>query len=144
MKTITEILKKIDSPLTKLINKSKTAKDLGLIFCTSLDADLAKHCHFANYKNSVVTVTVSNTSWATRLRYIIPDIIKNLRVQPEFKTITTIRYIINPQKQAPKTKNKQIKLSSDNKTLWQSTLDDLKKKIKEKGVKSRQSTTVDS
>ena len=134
MKTIAEILKK-ESNLTKLVNKAKTYEDLELIFRETLDADLAKHCHFASYKNSVITVAVSNTSWATRLRYTIPDIIKNLRVQPEFNTITSIRYIINSQTPIPELKNKQIKPSSNNKILWQKTMDDLKKKIKENGIR---------
>jgi len=131
MKTIADILKKNNSPLAKLINKLKSSQDLEIIFHTALDASLAKHCHFANYKNSELTVTVSNTSWATRLRFAIPDIIKQLQIQPEFKTLTSIRYtVISPQMLTIKSKSPGTKLSSNNEILWQRTLADLKEKNK--------------
>lgn len=129
MKTITEILKKNNSPLTKLITKLKDSQDLEPIFRTALGSDLAKYCHFANYRNSELTITVANTSFATRLRYAIPDLIKQLRVQPEFKEITSIRYTIaTTQMQLATQKNQPTKISSVNEILWQKTLSDLKKK----------------
>lgn len=131
MKTITDILKKSDSILTKLIAKVKSSEDLEVIFRTALDSNLAKHCHFANYKNSELAITVTNASWATRLRYSIPDIIKQLQVQPEFKDITSIHYTIDiPQNFSKRTKNTPAKLSQNNEILWQKTLVDLKGKTK--------------
>ncbi|MBU0744211.1 MAG: DUF721 domain-containing protein [Gammaproteobacteria bacterium] len=131
MKTITEIFKKNNSLITKLINKLKDSRDLEIIFRAAIDTNLAKHCHFANYKNSELTVIVTNTSWATRFRYAIPDILKQLRIQPEFKDISRIRYTITPSEiQIPNKKSKPIKLSSNNEILWQETIADLKEKNK--------------
>lgn len=128
MKTVTAILEKSTSPLAKLITKTKASQSLELVFRTILDPALILHCRFANYQDSTLTVTVPNPSWATRLRYAIPDIIKNLQVQPEFKTIRTIRYTISSQKQLPKTKNKKITLTGNNELLWKNTLAELKEK----------------
>ena len=131
MKTITDILHKRDSFLTKLINKTKNSKNLEVIFRTAVEQNLAKHCHFANYKTSELSVTVTNTAWATRLRYAIPDIIKQLRIQPEFKEITKIRYIVASTLTSPtKPKKEKNKLSRDNEELLRKTMLDLKKKIK--------------
>lgn len=131
MKTITEIFKKSNSPLAKLIGKTRSSQDLEVVFHTVIDENLAKHCKLANYEDSKLTVTVTNTSWATRLRYAIPDIIKNLQVQPEFKAITSLRYTINsPQAQAPKLKSKNLRLSHENELLWKKTIADLKKIVK--------------
>jgi hypothetical protein len=79
-------------------------------------------------EGSTLAVVVTNASWATKLRYAIPDIIKNLRTQPEFKTITVIRYYINQQTQPLKSRKKLTKLSPDNEILWKGTLARLNKK----------------
>ena len=129
MKTITDILKKSDSGLAKLINKAKSSQDLEVIFRTALDNNLTKHCQIASYKNSELTVVVTTTSMATRLRFVIPDIIKQLRIQPEFKDITNIRYTVTSSRTAAtKPKKPKSKLSSSNEALWQKTLTELRKK----------------
>jgi hypothetical protein len=127
MKTIANILKNNDSKLAKLINKVAFSKDLERIFRTTLDSSITKHCYFANYKNSELTVTVSSASVATRLRFTIPDIVKQLQVQPEFKDLTNIRYTIAISKDvSAKSKKAKNKLSDSNKILWQKTLLELK------------------
>ena len=66
---------------------------------------------------------------ATRLRFVIPDIIKQLRIQPEFKDITNIRYTVTSSRTAAtKPKKPKSKLSSSNEALWQKTLTELRKK----------------
>lgn len=125
MKTISEILTK--SSFGKLVKRTHYTKELAFVFRNILDPSLAKNCQFANLDGSVVTVTVKNPAWATRLRYAIPDIIKNLRTQPEFAKVKTIRYLIQTSG-SPTTKKKPKKLSRDNEILWQNTLAKLKKK----------------
>jgi hypothetical protein len=127
MKTIADILKKGDSNLAKLINKSKASGDLERIFHMALDGNLAKYCQFANYKDSELTVVAANTAVAARLRFVIPDIIKQLRIQPEFKDIETIRYTIAPAEGRLKPKKAKLKLSAASEDLWQQTLQELKK-----------------
>jgi len=131
MKTIGEILEKNNSPLAKLIKKNQDAQNLASVFQSMLDANLAKNCQFANLEGSVVNITVKNAAWATRIRYAIPDMLKNLRTQPEFRTITSVRYFVDRSIHAANPKKKKIaKLSSHNETLWQETLARLKKKAK--------------
>ena len=132
MKTIGEILKKNNSSLSKLIGKSQRTRDLASVFQSMLDADLAKNCKFANLDDSVITITVKNAAWATRIRFAIPDLLKNLRTQPEFKKVTNIRYLvnhhqINNKQDQNKKKPKKARLSVDNEILWQETLSRLKK-----------------
>ena len=125
MKTINKIL--AQSSFGQLVKKTQNTKELAFIFRNILDPSLAKNCQFANLDGSVVTVTVKNAAWATRLRYAIPDMVKNLKTQPEFAKVKTIRYLIQTTN-APTTKKKPRKLSSDNEILWQNTLAKLKKK----------------
>jgi hypothetical protein len=129
MKTIGEILGKNNSSFAKLIKKNQDIRSLASVFESALDANLAKNCKFASLEGSVVNITVKNAAWATRIRYAIPDMLKNLRIQPEFRTITAIRYFIDYQTHVVNPKRKKTaRLSSDNEALWQKTLSWLKKK----------------
>lgn len=139
MKTITEIFEKSDSPLAKLLSKTKTSQNLEPVFHMMLDENLAKHCKIASYDGSKLAVMVTNTSWATRLRYAIPDIIKNLKIQPEFKTITSIRYNVE---QRPTSSIKKILvnkplMSKENEISWKKAIADLKKKAEQLNVRHR-------
>ena len=140
MKTIGEILGKNNSPLTKLIKKNQDVRNLASVFQSMFDANLVKNCQFASLEGSVVNVMVKNVAWATRIRYAIPDMLKNLRTQPEFRMITSIHYFIDRPTCAANPKKKKEKLSGDNEVLWQKTVARLKKKAK----KSFQSTTSKS
>ncbi len=59
-----------------------------------------------------MVVIVDNASWATNLRYAIPDIIKTLRTQPEFKGLQSIHYHISRYSMPP-TASPQQKNSTD-------------------------------
>lgn len=129
MKTIGEILEKNNFIFTKLIKKSQNTKELAIRFQGMLDTNLAKNCQFANLEGPVITITVKNAAWATRIRYAIPDILKNIRTQPEFKMVTKIRYSVdNHAANHIKTGSKKSKLSTNNEILWRETLAKLNKK----------------
>lgn len=133
MKTIGEILEKNNSILSKLIKKTNDTRSLELVFQSVLDASLVKNCQFASLEGSIVTISVKNASWATRVRYSIPDMLKNMRTQPEFKNITSIRYIVSRhQISTEKIKKKQIKLSQYNEVLLKKML----AKLKQKAIKT--------
>jgi hypothetical protein len=130
MKTIGEILKNNNTTLAKLIKKTQNTKSLDAVFQSMLDADFAKNCHFASLEGPTLTIVVTNASWATKLRYAIPDMIKNLHTQQEFKAITTIRYRINQPTPYSKSQKKPTKLSHSNEILWKEALARLKKMTK--------------
>jgi hypothetical protein len=128
MKIIAEIINTSNPSFIKLIDKTKEFKNLETIFYTSIDDNFRKHCHVANYENSILIITVDNQATATRFRYSIPDITKNLQIHPEFKKLTKIKYIIEyPSKiVTAQSKNKHSKISSHNTKLWEKTLVTLK------------------
>lgn len=129
MKTIGEILEKNNSILTKLIKKTQDTKSLAAVFQSVLDENLTKHCQFAKLEDSVITIAVKNAAQATRIRYAIPDMLKNLRTQPEFKRLTAIRYFVGRHPTSATTpKKKTTKLSNASEALWQETLAKLRKK----------------
>jgi hypothetical protein len=131
MKTIGEILEKNNSIFTKLIKKTQDTKSLAAVFQSVLDENLTKYCQFAKLEDSVITIAVKNAAQATRIRYAIPDMLKILRTQPEFKKIASIRYFVGQHPISATTpKKKIIKLSNANEVLWQETLAKLQKKAR--------------
>lgn len=108
--------------LKQLIKFSEHLHNLNKILQQTIDTESIKHCELASFENGQMVVIVENASWATKLRYSLPEIIKTLKIQPEFKNLKTIRYKIDnhPQKQikkpfAPKNKNAQAKARALNK-----------------------------
>jgi hypothetical protein len=99
--SINQILTDKNSPLAKIIKKSVSLQDLNQLFQNILNNDLSKHCQIAQFAKKTLTLIVDNASWATNLRYAIPDIIKLLRTQPEFKNLKNIRYKINRHTELP-------------------------------------------
>ncbi len=131
MKTIGEILQNQKSTLGNLIKKSKTTKDIARIFSVAIDSSISKYCQFANYQGGELTVIAANPSWATKIRYLIPDLIKQLKIHPEFREIKKIRYTVasinlSTSKKNPSKKTVLPKISKQNELLWKKTLQNLK------------------
>ena len=66
--------KKIDTKLKKILN-----------------LDIQNHFQLSNIEKNVATIVVDSSSWATRLRYNIPKILKVMNNQLNFTNIKTIR-----------------------------------------------------
>ncbi|MCL5261489.1 MAG: DUF721 domain-containing protein [Gammaproteobacteria bacterium] len=128
MKTIDQFVTNKDSQLQKLILKAQETRELDRIFSNLVGKPLCEHCRVAKLKKSELIIMVENSAWATRLLYAIPDIIKNINTQPEFKEVTSIRYHIEkPSAKASKPAPKKH-LSKENEIIWQELLDNLKAK----------------
>lgn len=129
MKTIDNILGK-SSVLQNLLSKTKELQYLNKIFAFCLERNLAKHCRIAKIdtENRTLHVVVDNPTWATKLRYTIPDILKNLKTQPEFKNIKNISYsVIQVENQhlTPAKQNK-IQIPFEIKQKWDKFYAELK------------------
>lgn len=57
---------------------------------------LAPHIQVANIKDQRLTLQVSNSSWATLLRYEIPSLLKKCHGHDELNKIRTIDFFITP------------------------------------------------
>ena len=129
MKTIRNILGNNHSSLGKLLAKCQIANDLARLFATIVDGSFAKHCKLASYQNGELTLVVTNAAWATKIRYAIPELIKILCVQPEFRDLKKINYNIDRVKMESQIRRttKKMERSSANQIGWQAALEQLKK-----------------
>lgn len=126
MKTIAQILDNQTSGLAKLLAKAEITRRMDLMWKKNLDPDLARHCNFAKITKETLVATVDNAAWATRLRYAIQDILKNIQTQTEFQMVKKIRYVIRPEiatgEEPEKSQLKKPKISPESEKLWRETL----------------------
>lgn len=124
MKTIAEILHKDNNKIfTKLITKNQNLILLSGIFNSVIDSSIAKNCSLASIEGQIMSIAVKNAAWANRVRYYLPEMLKNLRTQPEFHMIISIKYFVERQFTAPTTKKPAInKISSQNEAMWHKTI----------------------
>lgn len=93
MKTIGQIISN-NVTLDDLIAQAKRLQYLNKVLSSVLEASLSQHCHLSKVDGNTMTIAVDSPTWATRLRYDIPEILKNARTQPEFKEVTAIKYVV--------------------------------------------------
>jgi len=92
--SITSLLHHSNGQLKKLLNKTKQLRKLDQDFQTILDPQLTKHCKIANLRNDCLIIIADNATWATRIRYMAPDLLEKLKNKPNFQQVKTIRCII--------------------------------------------------
>lgn len=98
-----------NSPLAGAIIQTAELQQLNRVFHNTIDQHFAVHCQIAQYKNGRMLLIVDNAAWGTNLLYAIPDLIKTLRIQPEFKDVKKINYRINKHLQQQQTDKKPKK-----------------------------------
>jgi hypothetical protein len=90
-----------------LAKKIASLQHLNHIFQNALNNDLANHCSIAKQTKNSLVLIVDNSSWATNLRYALPDIIKTLQIYPEFKNLQKIQYKIQKEFISPTSKERK-------------------------------------
>lgn len=100
--------------------KIKQLTDLNNIWQTQLDSTLAQHCRVANFREKCLIIEVDSSAWATRLRYLIPELLKSLRSFTEFTGLQAIEWYIQPPTPLtfhPDIPHKRPILSADSKEI---------------------------
>lgn len=62
-----------------------------------LDTELFQHCRVANFRNETLTLNTSSASWATRIRYSVPDILNAIGNNQFPVNVKSIRVIVVPE-----------------------------------------------
>src|SRR5207244_5108353 len=76
-------------------------------------ADLAQHSRIANFREGCLVIEVDNAAWATRLRYLIPDISKKLVTHMLLNSLKHIEWYIQPHSPTFSPHNRFIPILSD-------------------------------
>ena len=92
--SIKTILEQPGNQLTKLMAKVNKLNELNQYLSDILPLKLAKHCKIANFTGDELVLVVDNSTWATRIRYMSPDLVEKFREIPELQQINSIKTII--------------------------------------------------
>lgn len=103
--------------LQNLISRAHYLNELNLIVRTYL-GELATCCEVANYTGGKLKLVVTSSAWASRLRFCIPQLLKNLKNTETFNQLQGIEFSIHSPARSPeKTFKKNLSLSQTNAEL---------------------------
>ena len=91
------------STLKGLYAKARAVERLQVLVDTLLEPAARDHCRVASLREGVLRLVVTDSQWATRMRYQQKRLIRQLRDFTEFATLTKIHCKVQPPlvKKAP-------------------------------------------
>ena len=108
--------------LAPLLKHAKTLQQLNTKIVAQLPETLSKHCFVMNFKNQVLTLGTTSSAWAARLRFVAPDLLKQLECQHSLNCQSIqIRVIPQGDPIAPTASGERMKLSLGNASLLAKT-----------------------
>lgn len=97
------------STLKGLFNQARAVERLQLLLESVLEPAAREHCRAASYRDGLLRLLVSDSQWATRIRYQQKRLIRQLQAYTEFATLTKIHCKVQPPlvKKAPPVRKMQ-------------------------------------
>ena len=91
------------STLKGLFRQARAIERMQSLVDSVMEPAAREHCRAASYQNGVLKLLVTDSQWATRLRYQQKRLIRQLQAYSEFATLTKIHCRIQPPlvKKAP-------------------------------------------
>lgn len=105
MKSIKQLLATPSSILYRLLQHNQLLEQLDNWLQASLPIPLQQHCCIANLRNTTLVVHTDSSLWATRLRYLTPELLYRWQQEKSMPTINKIEIKIRPLAVAIKTKS---------------------------------------
>ena len=95
-KTVKQLLNSSQSRLQHLIKTSQQLSNYIVLLPKVLPLEFADHCRVASYQRGQLLIHVDNATWATQLRYRVPDLLSALRSDHHCFGLTNIKVQVNP------------------------------------------------
>jgi hypothetical protein len=115
--TIESLLLRDSDVLHPLTHHSAKIATIQNVIKSHLDESLSQHLTVANFDEDAIILHASNSAWASRLRYNIPEIQNIARDQCNLPNLRTIRIKVVPEQQDREIQTREIQLSTETKTL---------------------------
>ncbi len=122
-KSVANVLQNAHSALGYLIGHAKQLQTWNEILYKHLPSGEQKHCKIGAFEQRILTLVVDSANWATKLRYQIPDLVKQLKKTQEFQSIKEIKCLVRPEDASPKKATPRPALSKNTRRLLQETSD---------------------
>lgn len=104
-------------PLSRLIHDSDRHQAWTDAVRSLLPAQLATQVVVINFRGPTLVLQASNASFATRLRYLLPDMTTKLQKLADFQTLENIRITVDQAPQAPSLPPNPHRLSAESANL---------------------------
>jgi hypothetical protein len=96
-KNLAHILQEDPQSMLGWIQKKVIAlQKINLIWQTELSPNAGHHSRVANFRDHCLIIEIDNAAWATRLRFILPELTVKLSTYPELQTLKRIAWYIQP------------------------------------------------
>lgn len=95
-KTLCTVIQQAGDELGQLIDKSLYLQTISQILHEHLHRPLNEHCQVANLQDNCLIIIAESAAWATQLRYLAPELIKQLQAIPDLKHVETLRVLVRP------------------------------------------------
>lgn len=89
-------LLKTHSALKGLFRQARAIERMQVLLDSVLEPAAREHCRAASYRDGVLRVLVTDSQWATRVRYQQKRLIRQLQAYAEFATLTKIHCRVQP------------------------------------------------
>ena len=84
------------STLKGLFRQAQAIERLQVLVNSVLEPAAREHCRAASYKDGLLKLLVTDSQWATRVRYQQRRLIRQLQAYSEFATLTKIHCKVQP------------------------------------------------
>lgn len=83
--------------MERLIQRGSQLLRVDKLVRSLLGSAFGEHCRVANIKGNCLLLHVDSTVWATRIRYQLPELLRNMQQTEQLKQISEIQLRVQPQ-----------------------------------------------
>ena len=91
MNTVKRIMTNPSGLLNLILKHSQSIQKIDKIFLASLPPPLEQHCYVANLRDKILIIHADSSLWATRLRYMTPEILRCWHNNPTMPNIERLK-----------------------------------------------------
>jgi hypothetical protein len=83
--------------LSSIYHKTTQLKSLQTKIDAFIPQELRAHCKVANFEKGILVFAVQSSVWAMRFRYVVPDLLLQLRKKTVLPELSSIEYYVEPE-----------------------------------------------
>ncbi len=96
MKSISQLIAYPSGFLSGLLHHCDVLKQLDKIMLSSLPVPLNQHCRVANFRHKILVIHTDSSIWASRLRYMTPELLCQWQQNRAMPSIEQIEIKVRP------------------------------------------------
>lgn len=85
----------INSSLSKICAHASAIEKLSILLMQFIPDEMKKHCRVGNFDNGCLIIVVDDSTWASQLRFMLPEIRDNLRLKAKLYHLSSIKITIS-------------------------------------------------